>query len=190
MQGGLLKINRYNVDLILRDISRVESVLEECKEGIVYFNYQLGHPHGFYNVMYIGELSIAKLLWRKNDKILKIKEEAEAYPKKMKQSIINFSKFESEFSIDLASKSVKNNDTYYISAHIVRALSQLNQLLFALNESYCLNEKRAVEIIEKLSIHPINYRMKVNSIFKDLGNNDEKALLKAKNLLSEVFHLI
>lgn len=146
--GGWLKIHGYDVDIILRDIDRVETILQECKRGDVSIHYQPGHPHGFFNVMYIGELAIAKLLWKKDERISNLKMEAESYPKKMKQSLIDYAEFESGFSIRQAEKSVKNDDTYYISAHLVRAISQMNQLLFALNDSYCLNEKRAVEIID------------------------------------------
>ena len=184
--GGWLRIGGYDVDIILRDINRVESILQECRNGEVSIHYQPGHPHGFSSVMYIGELAIAKLLWKKDERISNLKEEAEGYPKKMKQSLIHYAEFESGFSIKLAEKSIKNDDTYYISAHIVRAISQMNQLLFALNDSYCLNEKRAVEIIDKLSIHPRDYNIKVNSIFSDLGHDNEKALAKTKKLLDEI----
>ncbi len=187
--GAWLRIRGYDVDIILRDINRVESILQECKSGDISINYQPGHPHGFLNVMYIGELAIAKLLWKKDERILNLKREAESYPKMMKQSLINYAEFESGFSIKLAEKSVKNGDTYYVSACIVRAISQMNQLLFALNDSYCLNEKRAVAIIDKLSIHPINYDIKVNSIFADLGNDNEKALVNTKKLLNEIIEM-
>ncbi|MCR5052028.1 MAG: nucleotidyltransferase domain-containing protein [Streptococcus sp.] len=186
---GWLRIVGYDVDIILRDINRVESILQECKNGEVSIHYQPGHPHGFSNVMYIGELAIAKLLWQKDKRISDLKQEAESYPEKMKQSLIHYAEFESGFSIKLAEKSVKNRDTYYLSAHIVRAISQMNQLLFAVNDSYCLNEKRAVEIIETLSIHPSKYSLKVNAIFSDLGNDNEKALVNTKRLLDEIIEL-
>lgn len=42
--GGWLIINGYHVDLILRDIKRVEQVIDETEQGIVTANYQTGHP--------------------------------------------------------------------------------------------------------------------------------------------------
>lgn len=45
--GGWLVINGYHVDLILRDIKRVEQIIKDTEQGIVTANYQTGHPHGY-----------------------------------------------------------------------------------------------------------------------------------------------
>ena len=57
--GGWLVIDAYHVDFILRDAERVESVIVECQEGDVSAHYQIGHPHAYMNVMYMGELQYA-----------------------------------------------------------------------------------------------------------------------------------
>ncbi|HAQ6131421.1 TPA: nucleotidyltransferase domain-containing protein, partial [Enterococcus faecium] len=45
--GGWLVINGCHVDLILRDIKRVEQIIKDTEQGIVTANYQTGHPHGY-----------------------------------------------------------------------------------------------------------------------------------------------
>ena len=45
--GGWLVIQGYHVDLILRDIKRVEQVIKDTEKGIVTANYQTGHSHGY-----------------------------------------------------------------------------------------------------------------------------------------------
>jgi len=52
----------------------------------------------------------------------------------------------------------KKNDVYYVTAHIVRAISALNQVLFAIDEEYCLNEKKAVGMIDGFNIHSLCIR--------------------------------
>ena len=59
--GGWLVINGYHVDLILRDIKRVEQIIKDTEQGIVTANYQTGHPHGYISAMYRGELAISKI---------------------------------------------------------------------------------------------------------------------------------
>lgn len=59
--GGWLVINGYHVNLILRDIERVEQIMKDTEEGIVTANYQTGHPHGYIGAMYRGELAISKV---------------------------------------------------------------------------------------------------------------------------------
>jgi predicted nucleotidyltransferase len=61
--GGWLVINGCHVDLILRDIKRVEQVMKDTEQGIVTANYQTGHPHGYISAMYRGELAISKVLY-------------------------------------------------------------------------------------------------------------------------------
>ena len=65
--GGWLVINGYHVDLILRDIKRVEQIMKDTEHGIVTANYQTGHPHGYISAMYRGELAISKILYAKNE---------------------------------------------------------------------------------------------------------------------------
>jgi predicted nucleotidyltransferase len=60
--GGWLVIQGYHVDFILRDIRRVSQVIDDCLAGKVSTHYQAGHPHGYLNVMYMGEISVCKIL--------------------------------------------------------------------------------------------------------------------------------
>ena len=66
--GGWLVMNGYHVDLILRDIKRVEQIIKDTEQGIVTANYQTGHPHGYISAMYRGELAISKIQYAKNGK--------------------------------------------------------------------------------------------------------------------------
>lgn len=185
--GGWLIINGYHVDLILRDVERVENVIDECQKGNITAHYQIGHPHAYINAMYMGELAVCKLLWEKQvGHISTLKHVAEQYPQKLKKAIVDFFGFEAEFSLMLAEKNAGKDDTYYVTAHIVRSVSALNQVLFAINEEYCLNEKRAVGMIDSFNIHPLGYKDKVNSIFAVVGREDTNACAQLKLLINEV----
>lgn len=184
--GGWLVIGGYHVDFILRDAQRVKNVISECQEGIVSAHYQTGHPHAYMNVMYMGELAVSKMLWDKQGNISALKRVAEKYPLKLKRAIIGFFRFEAEFSLMFAESNAEKNDVYYVTAHIVRAISALNQVLFAVNEEYCLNEKKAVGMIDHFSIHPLGYKDKVNSIFAVAGTDGAYACAQLKQLIDEV----
>lgn len=184
--GGWLIINGYHVDFILRDVERVENVITECREGVISAHYQTGHPHAYINVMYMGELAVCRVLWDKGGNISAQKSIAEQYPLKLKKAILGFFGFEAEFSLMFAESNAPKNDVYYVTAHIVRAISALNQLLFALNEEYCLNEKKAVGMIDSFKIHPLGYKDKVNSIFAAAGTDGISACTQLKQLINEV----
>ena len=184
--GGWLVIGGYHVDFILRDAEKVKIVISECQEGVISAHYQTGHPHAYMNVMYMGELAVCKILWDKQGKIIALKQVAEKYPPKLKRAIIGFFTFEAEFSLMFAESNSKKNDVYYVTAHIVRTISALNQVLFAVNEEYCLNEKKAVGMIEHFNIHPLGYKDKINSIFAAAGTDGANACLQLKQLINEV----
>lgn len=188
--GGWLTIDGCPVDFILRDIVRVEKVVEEGLKGIVTPHYQTGHPHAYINVMYMGELAISKVLWEKGNNVSAIKQVAEQYPIELQRALIHLFSFEAEFSLWLAENSIDKDDVYYVTAHVVRSISTLNQVLFALNKEYCLNEKKAVKMIEKFGIHPTNYKSKIDDIFAAVGTDSKNACVQLKHLVSEVKELL
>lgn len=146
--GGWLVINGYHVDLILRDIKRVEQIIKDTEQGIVTANYQTGHPHGYISAMYRGELAISKIQYAKNESLCELKNQAEIYPGALKKSLINFFLFEAEFSLMFVKANAGAEDKYYIAGHVFRIISCLNQVLFACNNAYCINEKKAIKLLE------------------------------------------
>lgn len=178
------------MDFILRDVKRVQKAIQECREGIVTPHYQTGHPHAYFNVMYMGELAVSKLLWNRGDEICKLKSIAEEYPLKLKKEIIHLFSFEAGFSLMLAEKNAARDDAYYVVAHLVRSISALNQVLFALNEQYCINEKKAVKMIDTFNIHPDNYKNRVDTIFSFAAIDLLGACDHLKELINEVNGLI
>ena len=137
--GGWLTVQGYDVDLILRDIKRVEACVEQTDAGDISMHYQTGHPHAYFNVMYRGELASSKVLYG-NEKLKRLKERAECYPEKLKSALLSFFMFEAKFSCTLAK----------------------NQVIFALNEIYCLNEKKALKRIKNFPVSPYNYSERAN----------------------------
>ena len=184
--GGWLIINGYHVDLILRDIKRVEEIIKDTEQGIVTSNYQTGHPHGYISAMYRGELAISKMLYYKNENLCELKKKAETYPVALRISLVEFFMFEAGFSLMFVKENLRANDKYYIAGHVFRMVSCLNQVLFACNNAYCINEKKAVKLIETFEYKPEKYGEKVNRIFEVLGISLNKCYDLSEKLYNEV----
>jgi len=187
--GGWLVIGGCPVDWILRDTVRVEKVIRDGDRGIVTAHYQTGHPHAYINIMYRGELAVCRVLWDKDGKVSALKKTAERYPHEMRKALLQLFLFEAEFSCKLAEKSADQDDSYYVAAHAVRSLSALNQVLFALNHQYCLNEKKAVRMIETFAIHPVGYKEKVDALWRAFGTDPACACEQLRRLVNEVKEL-
>ena len=169
--GGWLVVDGHHVDLILRETARVAAEVDNCRAGRVTAHYQTGHPHAYLNVMYVGELAISRVLWDGTGEVACLKPIAEAYPAKLKSALVNFFKFEAGFSAMFASANAGKEDPYYVHAHLTRSVSCLNQVLFALNEQYCVNEKKAARMIDSFPISPIRYRARVAKLFSTAADD-------------------
>lgn len=53
--------------------------------------------------------------------------------------------FEAGFSLMFVKANSGTDDKYYIAGHVFRIVSCLNQVLFACNNAYCINEKKAIK---------------------------------------------
>ena len=186
--GGWLVIDGYHVDLIFRDINRVSKVIDDCLEGQVSIHYQTGHPHGYLNAMYMGELAISKILSDTDGLLEALKIKTDPYPNKFREAMINYFSFEASFSLMFMEASVEKDDISYVMGHCYRSISCLNQVLFAKNKVYCINEKKAVSMIETFQIKPNDYKQRIDEIVTLLSNDTnqiKQAVKILKGLISE-----
>ncbi|WP_071392760.1 nucleotidyltransferase domain-containing protein [Bacillus tuaregi] len=163
--GGWIIVQGYHVDLIFRDINRVERVIDESLLGNVSAHYHTGHPHAYLNVMYMGEVAICKILDDKTNRIAELKAKTMPYPKPLKDAIIGYFMFEASFSLMFAKDNIDKDDISYVTGHCYRSISCLNQVLFAMNEEYCINEKKAVRMIDGFDTKPQDYKKRIDKIF-------------------------
>lgn len=171
--GGWIVVQGYHVDLIFRDIKRVSQVINDCLEGKVSTHYHTGHPHAYLNVMYMGEISICKILFERANQISDLKAKTSPYPKPLKDAIIGYFMFEASFSLMFAKDNVDKDDFSYVMGHCFRTISCLNQVLFGLNEEYCINEKKAVRMIESFNRKPKEYKDRIDQIFSLISSKIE-----------------
>lgn len=171
--GGWLVVQGYHVDLIFRDVKRVSEVINDCLNGKVSTHYHTGHPHAYLNVMYMGEISICKILSEQASRISNLKAKTKPYPEPLKDAIISYFMFEASFSLMFAKDNVDKDDVSYVMGHCFRTISCLNQVLFALNEEYCINEKKAVRMIDGFKSKPKEYKNRIDKIFSLISSNAE-----------------
>ena len=187
--GGWLVVQDYHVDFIFRDIKRVEDVIADCLTGRVTSHYHAGHPHAFLNAMYMGEIAICRILYDPDNKIAELKSKTRPYPETLKAAITGYFLFEASFSLMHARDNLDKDDLSYVCGHCYRVISCLNQVLFAINEEYCINEKKAVRMIEGFKIRPDAYKERIDRIISLLSFDEDRTrqgLDILQGLVSEV----
>src|SRR5690625_3458470 len=186
--GGWLVVNGYHVDLIFRDIKRVNKVIDDSLSGLVSIHYQTGHPHGYLNAMYMGELAICNVLSDPEGILGEIKQKTKPYPEKFKEVMIQYFSFEASFSLMFMEANANKDDISYVMGHCFRSISCLNQVLFAKYEVYYIYEKMAVAMIQDFPIKPEDYKKRIDEIISLLSTNVDKtnkAIRNIKEIISE-----
>lgn len=188
--GAWLQINDIAVDLIFRDIARVKQVIQDTNQGTFQANYQPGHPHAYMNYMYRGKLAFNEIIFAREASFSDLKILAQQYPSSLQHNLLQFFGFEAEFYLMLAKKNLNNKDPYYFHGLLFKMVSAFNQVIFAKNKIYMLNEKKAVHRIMSFQFAPINYSSRIEDLFYNSSENPQDSLNIAKLLLIEIESLV
>lgn len=183
--GGWIVVEGYHVDLIFREYKRVAQVIDDCHSGKISSHYHAGHPHAYLNYMYMGEIAVCKILSDSTRQIAKLKDKTKPYPKALKDALISYFMFEASFSLMFVKDNVDKDDISYVAGHCFRTVSCLNQVLFALNEEYCINEKKAVRMIENFTYKPHAFKEKIDHVFTMISK-DQNHMIQAVETLQEL----
>ncbi|REE56423.1 nucleotidyltransferase-like protein [Paenibacillus taihuensis] len=190
--GGWLTVQGFAVDFIYRDLQRVARVMDQCLAGEVTIDYHPGHPHGYTNALYVSEAAVCRILWDATGMLSGLKASTSPFPPVLKQALIDKFLWEADFSYLISKKGIARLDVSYIAGCCYRAVSCLNQALFALNETYWMNEKGAVLIADQFPLAPRDYRNRVDEVFAGLSADATKletSLLHLHALIQETQHL-
>ncbi|HEY9697592.1 MAG TPA: DUF4037 domain-containing protein [Trichocoleus sp.] len=114
-----------------------------------------------------------------------LKTQTTPYPAKLKQATIDKFAWEISFSLVVAQKAVARGDVAYAAGCCFRSVACMNQVLFALNEAYLLNEKGAVALANSFTLCPANYQRRIESVFALLAA-DAGLIKEAIVILDEI----
>jgi hypothetical protein len=187
--GAWLTIGGIPTDFLLRDLSKVTTVLDNCIRGCITIDYQCGHPFGFVNAIYAAEIACCKILWEKSGAVSALKDRIFPYPEQMRRAMIDKFLWEAEFSIRCGSKSVGKGDFINVSGSIYRAAVSLLYAIAARNERFILNEKGIFSQVSRCEIKPKNLLPLCEAAFADLRPDSaslRRSVDAVRRLLDEV----
>ena len=147
--------------------------MDACHAGQVEMAYQPRHPHGFLSAIYIGEVDVCCLLWESGGCLSALKRRTRPYPAALKRALLQKFAWEVDFSLSNAKKSIERADVTYAAGCCFRSVACVLQVLFALNEEYCLNEKGALALAENFALRPEELRARVEQVFARLAPEPE-----------------
>lgn len=176
VNGGAWIDTAYGkVDFLYKNIEQIEATIDKAINGEWQTHFEQQPPYGFSSIIFLAETKVCIPLHDPCGIIEKLKERVRTYPVKLKQSVVQQSLWSAEFSIWQAESFAKSNDMYNTMGCLTRALKNIVDCLFALNELYPLGDKRAIGILNSAPIIPAKFEASVNKLLsvenKTLPNN-------------------
>ena len=184
--GTWLTIKGQRTDFIYRNYDLVEKTIDESINGELENDYYQDPPNGFHSFIYLAEIEINKILYDPENLISKLKKRVSIYPQKLKNKIINFFLWDSEFALSRARKFANRKEIHLVAGSITRIIHDLTLVLYALNEIYFFGVKRSYVDIPKFFITPPGFMQTVENISGNIGLNAGElnhSLEKCSNLI-------
>ena len=176
--GAWINTEFGKVDFLYRNINQIRKTIQDATEGKWENHYEQQPPYGFSSIFYLAEIEACQPIYDPQQIIQYLKSLVKVYPENLKKTIIQESLWSAEFTLINAEGFAKNNDYFNSFGCFTRALKNIVQVLFALNEIYPITDKKAIEILSKSSYCPVKLEQKVKSI------------LTAKSTLLENYKLL
>ncbi|HTQ14836.1 MAG TPA: nucleotidyltransferase domain-containing protein [Rhizomicrobium sp.] len=169
--GAWLRIEGVAVDLIYRDLARVDRAIAEAEHGEFQIAYHAGHPHGFVSTFYAAEIAVGAALHDPRGLMAARKARLAPYPETLSRNATRRFLGEARFSLGLLEKAAHAGDPAYAAGVAFRIVACLAHALFALNRQWLMNEKGAVRRVESFPLHPRDFAARVAEIFAAPGGD-------------------
>jgi predicted nucleotidyltransferase len=187
--GAWLTIQGQRVDFLYRNIGFVCATLDECNAGTMRSDYWQQPAYGFHSFMYCAETKICRPLYDPDDSIASLKAKVAVYSPVLKQTIVKNFLWSARFTLDNTYKPAARGDVYIVAGCLARAIHCLVQVLYALNETYYISEKRLVVDVDAFRIVPERFLERVYAFLGEVGTDTtqlQASLANAEVLYREI----
>lgn len=162
--GGWLRVDGDPVDWIYRDLDRVHEIWAGASKGQYSFHQQTGHPLGFPDHTYVGELALGRVLADPTGELAALQAQVRVYPPALSEALVT-GLWEADFVVANARKAVSRGDSAYVAGCLFRVVGVCAHALHGAAGAWLINEKGAVAAAAALPGAPELLRERVDKIF-------------------------
>jgi hypothetical protein len=171
--GGWLRIGGDPVDWIYRDLDRVIAVAASAREGRYSFHHQAGHPLGFVDIAYPGELALGRILADPTGELTALQEQLRTYPPALTEALVG-GLWEGDFLVAVARKAVSRRDCTYVAGCLFRLVGVCVHALHGAGRRWLINEKGAVAAAAVIPGAPPRFRERAEAVFAGLDGDPDR----------------
>nr|WP_269779079.1 nucleotidyltransferase domain-containing protein [Propioniciclava soli] len=169
--GAWLSVDATPVDWILRNTDRVRTQCERAVQGEFAFHHQPGHPLGFLDVSYAGEIATCVPLADPSGVVATLREGLEPYPRALRTSFID-NLWQAGFLMDAARKGLAKQDSAYVVLCCSTALMFCAHGWHAAAGSWPTNEKGLVVDVARLALDTHDFSVRADHAMRWVGSDD------------------
>lgn len=162
------------VDFLYRNIAQVQQAIDDARRGVVHHDFNQQPAYGFYSVIYLAETRVCQPRYDPHGVIARLKEQVMVYPPLLKEKYAASCLWLAEFSLIHAADFAARGDVYATAGTLARTATNLTQALFALNETYFMTDKTAMQEIAAFPLCPADYPTRLNRILAHVGQTPEQ----------------
>jgi Domain of unknown function (DUF4037) len=155
--------------LLYRDLDQLEITVREARSGVWRHDFEQQPPFGFRSVIYLGELACCVPLFDPAGLISQLKAEIEIYPEALKRRVIGDCLWSVQLTLFFARDFADHADIVNSAGCMTRIAHYLTQALFALNDTYFLNDKGAAAVVEKFTVCPYQFEAILEAVLASPG---------------------
>jgi hypothetical protein len=186
--GGWLTIDGLPVDWIYRDINRVGQCVARAVAGQLAFHFQVGHPFGFPDVVYAGEVALGVVLADPTGELNRLKQRLDPYPEALVRAMVQWLA-EARFLLGVLTKPARRADTTYVAGCLFRVVTLCAYAIHARAGRWVINEKGIIDAAHRLSVAPEGFRHRAHGVLARLGTEPRQllaAVAEARALVDDV----
>ena len=189
--GSWLTIKGRRLDFLYRDLDFVAEIVDECLAGRSRPDYWQQPPYGFHSQIYCAEIKVCRPLYDPTSCIAPLKDRVSVYPLALKRRQISSFLWGAGFTLAGVKQAPERGEAYLVAGHLTRAATELIQALYALNETFFMNDKYIYRDIAEFPIVPTDFMARIDEI---AGGEPSRAGLRrrvdaAKALREEIVAL-
>jgi Nucleotidyltransferase domain len=168
--GAWINVGPAKVDLLYRNIDQVEHAILEARKGVWHEDFDQQPTYGFRSVTYLAEIDCCIPLYDLHGRIAALKKQVTLYPSALKHTIVSDMLWNVEFALVFARDFARKRDIYNAVGCMTRIANYLTHALFALNETYYLNDKHALGFIDQFTEKPADFHRTLEAVLAKPGD--------------------
>ena len=171
--GAWLVVDGIAVDLIIRQVGRVAEQCRRAARGEFAFHFQPGHPLGFLDIAYAGEVATCRPLRDESGIARTLAHSVTPYPLPLRDALLA-NMWQVDFLLDAALKGANQADAAYVALAGSTAAMVIAHGWHALACQWVTNEKGLIPNVARLDVDTKEFSSRVAAALGDLGASPEK----------------